>query len=231
MGLFPIKQFGRPRSGTNYTRWVIENNFSNVRVLQNIFGSKHLRYKAENFEKDSESWLTHPSVITDLHRDEIEKFKNDYENGSMIFVVTMKPLDKYLSSLVRFKGTALDPDDKHAIEREIELYNSINLCYIRRIPAPSIFLNYEAIKPQWSTIRSFFTDNGLKAIGDGCNIDLKQKLRANPDKKVIRTIPNDGCQVFEQENKEEYFYADIRDRENEKISEFLDEGVHIRPRV
>ena len=228
MGLTPIKQFGRPRSGTNYTRWVIENNFSNVRVLQNVFGGKHRRYNPGDFEKDSESWLSHPNVITDLNREEIEKFKSDYQNGSMIFVVTMKTLDKYLTSLVRYKGTALDPNDQSAVEREIELYNSINLNYIRQIPAPSIFINYAAIKPQWDIIRSFFVDNGLEPIGDGRDIELKQKLAANPDKKNIRTLSEEKYQDYGHDNDVSYFSADIRDSEHKKISEFLEKGVDVR---
>ncbi len=231
MGLFPIKQFGRPRSGTNYTRWVIENNFSNARVLQNIFGGKHLRYNAENFEKDGESWLTHHNAITDTHRDEIEKFKRGYKNGSMIFVVTMKPLDKYLSSLFRFKDTALGPDDKNAIERGINLYNSINANYIKKIPAPSIFFNYEAIKTQLNTVISFFINNGLEPLGGGCNIELNYKLAANTDKKIIWTVPESESRDFGQDDKEEYFCADIRNHENKKIREILDEGVHVRLRV
>lgn len=39
--MIAIKQYGLQRSGTNYTRWLIENNFQNVEVLVNKYGNKH----------------------------------------------------------------------------------------------------------------------------------------------------------------------------------------------
>ena len=93
-----VKQYGLSRSGTNYTRWLIEHNFENVRVLSNIFGHKHLPYSAENIKLPVDYWLNSEKVKTDLSHKEISEAKKQLLHGEMVHVVTIKPILHYLWS-------------------------------------------------------------------------------------------------------------------------------------
>lgn len=63
-----------------------------------------------------------------------------------------------------------------------------------------------------------------------CAID-KWKFGFEVFLRSFSMIAGNGSREFGQEDKQEYIFADIRDRENKKIREFLDEGVHVRLRV
>ena len=102
-----IKQYGLQRSGTNYAKALIENNFD-IKVLSNGYGRKHDkfcftpdRYKNYNIFKDK-------FVKTDLTKKESISVHRDFMNNDVIFLIIFKHPFKWVESYFRYVNRFVD---------------------------------------------------------------------------------------------------------------------------
>lgn len=76
---FYFKQYGLQRTGTNYTKLLIERNLNNVEVFPSVFGWKH----GTNF--DHKKWLNDFSKGEEVYSvdriNKLDKSKNYYQNA------------------------------------------------------------------------------------------------------------------------------------------------------
>ena len=83
-----IKQYGLERTGTNYLKALIESNVKDVRVLSNLFGLKHekfkvMDYKSYDFKKDK-------NVKTDLNQEQVNNIRDCFIRDEIFYIVTIK---------------------------------------------------------------------------------------------------------------------------------------------
>ncbi len=198
--LLYVKQYGLPRSGTNFTRALIEENFSDCRVLQNIFGSKHGEYDVKHFEKNAEYWLTHKNVITDLTSSEIYAAKQQFDSGNGKFVVTIKEPAHWLSSCVSYqiKSGELNSIEQLSDEmfrKHMRRYNRINTHYLEYLEGKATFVYFNSFY--------FEAEEVLDYIGKNLGVPLSKvkiflfdkKFQANPDKSSVKELNNENFEL------------------------------------
>lgn len=79
-----FKQYGAERTGTNYTKHLIHENFKNARLFVNVFGSKHALPV-----KSYDEWLVEKTTTS---RNMIEKLTDKKESLASINTETLIPL-------------------------------------------------------------------------------------------------------------------------------------------
>jgi hypothetical protein len=129
-----LKLYGLRRSGTNYARWLIENNFDDLFLLVNHLGWKHGKV-IEEFdlsglkwgipEVDETNYETHKNIS--LWRKELEPIQQELEeaflNNQIKYCFCIKNPFHYIASILKYKGEV-------SIEKWVKRWNKINNNYI-----------------------------------------------------------------------------------------------------
>jgi len=194
-----IKIYGTPRSGTNHLKFVLENNFKDVKVFLDILGVRLWPYH-ENIDWAGRDWTVRRKIG---ERDiTINKLLDVVDDGvyralkekKVCYIVTLRhPCASYLSRLrQRFNGDEL----KNALSQTIGVFwytlywNAIHWNWIeqfmKRIPNRSKFVkhenmvsnfNYEmdSIRNKFCLIKKneIYQDIGKKLNSSGTDYDIK----------------------------------------------------------
>jgi hypothetical protein len=83
-----IKQYGLERTGTNYIKALLDVNCKDTRVLSNMFGLKHEKFKLPNL--NTYNPRIDKNVITDLSNKEIEEIREKFIKEEIFYLVTIK---------------------------------------------------------------------------------------------------------------------------------------------
>lgn len=91
-----VKQYGMKRSGTNYTRWLLQENFVNVQPLSEILGWKHGPHP-DNVDWTGKSWADpfHPQA--------------ESETQALVAMVTDDIYKAVISNQIRYTITTKNP--------------------------------------------------------------------------------------------------------------------------
>jgi hypothetical protein len=95
-----IKQYGCHRSGTNFLKMLIEENFDNTRVLNLILGSKHSPFNYEEALK----YEVPENKKLNFEKKEIDEIKNQLKNKELFFVVIIKNPYSWLASYHKYRS-------------------------------------------------------------------------------------------------------------------------------
>jgi len=110
-----IKIYGAPRSGTNHLKYVLENNFKNIKVFMDVMGMRTWPYR-ENVDWTGRDWTVRRkkaertatiNKLLDLVDDNLVKANK--EKKIFYAITTRHPCASYLSRLrKRFNGEELN---------------------------------------------------------------------------------------------------------------------------
>lgn len=97
-----IKIWGLKRSGTNYLRWWLENNFKDVKVLMDILGWKHgppTRDSLAQWETWYPEWSPNEMPVTE---DKAQQLADLRDRGEIIDIMIVKDPIAWIDSMRRF---------------------------------------------------------------------------------------------------------------------------------
>jgi len=100
-----IKQQGAMRTGTNLVKFVLEENFTNVRVLVNIGRWKHataetpFNWRGINWEGEGRS----VDVLSRINREELSEARAAFDAGAVKFAISVRDIYSWLVSYIRFR--------------------------------------------------------------------------------------------------------------------------------
>ena len=98
-----FKIHGAQRSGTNYLKWLIENNFEKVRCLSQWLGSKHgLPILEQEFDWDLKSTWAQGSSPTPTNRD-ITRIRRAIGVGNFYYLSIIKNPFSWIISYKRYR--------------------------------------------------------------------------------------------------------------------------------
>lgn len=101
-----IKQYGMKRSGTNFTKVFIENNFPGTCVVANILGWKH-GYFYPNKDPLGGNWLgdhnkQNAEVMNKSNDDIVKAVFAQYDSGNMLYVVSVRNPYVWFAAVLRY---------------------------------------------------------------------------------------------------------------------------------
>lgn len=122
-----FKQYGLQRTGTNYLRFLIEDNFLDTHVFMSILGWKHSLFNnsQDRWAKNAEEWIEKfkcsDSYVEDLSCKIYPNFKiNELKDiaNSLNYLISIKPLIPWIYSVKNGE------DYKYWSEMNIEKYTN-----------------------------------------------------------------------------------------------------------
>jgi hypothetical protein len=121
-----IKEYGLERSGTNYIKALIEINIKDVRVLSNLFGQKHEKYKLIDY--NNYNFRIDNNVITDLNVNEVNEIKNKFINDEVFYIIIVKNPASWIVSYNKCEWIKENrgPLNKDKIIRYMNRWNTIH---------------------------------------------------------------------------------------------------------
>jgi len=125
-----IKQYGAKRSGTNYTRWLLQENFPGVQVLSEVLGWKHGPHPG-TIDWTGADWIdvSHgPAAQAEKQRllaMVTDDLRSAAASGELRYVATVKNPYAWWDSYSRFVETKR-PDLAMAPEEGVDLWNSLH---------------------------------------------------------------------------------------------------------
>lgn len=134
------------RSGTNYTRWLIENNFVNVQPLSEVLGWKHGPHP-DNIDWTGASWADSFHIQAESERQALvamvtQDMRKAVADNKIRYTITTKNPYAWWCSYVRFIDR---PEPMISIENGIRLWNSLHenwSCLAQKNPLATI-VRYE----------------------------------------------------------------------------------------
>lgn len=104
-----VKQFGLKRSGTNAARWLLEQNFRDVRVLADVMGWKHGPPRLSPTWNPSEWYPEHAKpIVMPLPAGMIADVKRQAAAGEIRFHLIVKNPYAWIVSSLRWKGIRIE---------------------------------------------------------------------------------------------------------------------------
>lgn len=100
-----IKQQGAMRTGTNLVKFLLEENFTNVRVLVNIGRWKHataetpFNWRGINWEGEGRS----VDVPSRINREDLSAVRAAFDAGAVKFAISVREIYSWLVSYIRFR--------------------------------------------------------------------------------------------------------------------------------
>jgi len=125
-----IKQYGAKRSGTNYTRWLLQENFHGVQVLSEVLGWKHGPHP-DTIDWSGADWIdaSHGPAAQAEKRRLLAMVTDDLRraaaSGELRYVATVKNPYAWWDSYSRFVETKR-PDLAMTPEEGVGLWNSLH---------------------------------------------------------------------------------------------------------
>jgi len=129
-----IKQYGAKRSGTNYTRWLLENNFENIQVMSELLGWKHGPHSTK-IDWTGKNWVDPSHSVADQHQTRLslmrmvtDDLRIAAEKKQIRYLITVKnPYAWFISYTQRFTQR---PEALGTIKETIELWNQLHKNWI-----------------------------------------------------------------------------------------------------
>lgn len=143
-----VKQYGAKRSGTNYTRWLLQENFPDVQVLSEVLGWKHGPHP-EKIDWSGGDWIdvSHGTAAQAEKRGLLALVTDDLRQaaaiGELRYVATVKSPYAWWDSYARFVETKR-PDLAMTPEEGVDLWNSLHInWYAMSQKSLSAMIRYE----------------------------------------------------------------------------------------
>ncbi len=223
-----IKQYGAPRTGTNYVKWVIQVNWPDeARVLSNILGSKHGPY-LEKMDWSGKGWIPKKAGIPQLVKAVTPEIRQAYDNGELRYVVIIKdPYCYYWSNKRLFyqKGCS-----KKGIQHLTTAWNKLYLNWwdlvVNKRPAQSIIIRHEDLLEDLKGTLDKVAKKCQLPIQDSYKNTTKQMRTLNDAKwhteKPLNSKRKRLDPTFYTERK---YLKQLRDEEVGIITKFLDRSL------
>lgn len=137
-----IKQYGLKRSGTNYLRYLIEENFKDVKVLVDILGWKH-GYPSQSVTTNWKNW--YPEWQPDKNPatpELIEEIKQSVREGRYWHLLMVKDPFAWIISMRKYLKTGFSAGD---VEQLSMVWNTMLFQYLnfRAYTPRTIIVRYE----------------------------------------------------------------------------------------
>jgi len=142
-----IKQYGAKRSGTNYTRWLLQENFPDVQVMSEVLGWKHGPHTGIDWSGGDWVDRSHGSAAEAEKRRLLALVTDDLRKavaaGELRYIVTVKNPYAWWDSYARFTETKR-PDLAMTPEEGVGLWNSLHLNWLSLTRRPlAVMVRYE----------------------------------------------------------------------------------------
>lgn len=141
-----VKQYGMKRSGTNYTRWLVQNNFVDVQPLSEILGWKHGPHP-NDVDWTGSSWTDPSHTQEENERQALVAMVTDdlreaVASNNIRYTITTKNPYAWWCSYVRFTER---PEPMVSVKDGIKLWNILHenwSCLVQKNPL-AIIVRYE----------------------------------------------------------------------------------------
>jgi hypothetical protein len=189
-----LKQYGEIRTGTNFLRFIIENNLKNTVMFSSIFGWKHgkdyeLRSsRGSERAKNYSDWINKKKIgsnVTDLYGRRIKySYKELYQCANKLnVIITYKKLDAWIYSVQKFKHPN-DSWEDFPIDKWIQYYFDNYTHWLKMNPI--LVINHENL------LNDEYVDNMLTFLSSRYNVkrnkDLilqQSEIKPSPDDNMI----------------------------------------------
>jgi len=213
-----IKQIGMKRSGTNYTRWLLENNFQDVQVLSEVLLWKHSPKPPDNGNIDwsGGSWVdpAHSATERFAEKQKLLKMVTDdmrraVETKELRYIVTVKsPYSWWCSYSKRFKER---PERLMSVTQAIDLWNHFHYNWIQFCEHYKLatIVRYEDLLQSFDkTLHDINNELLIKANFPFVNNKVRMARRSDINIGMGQTgIP------FDAQHYESHSYMEMFDRE------------------
>lgn len=166
-----VKQYGMKRSGTNYTRWLIQNNFVDVQPLSEILGWKHGQHP-DDVDWTGRSWADPFHEQVESERQALlamvtDDIREAVISGKIRYTITTKNPYAWWCSYSRFTER---PEPMMSVEDGIRLWNSLheNWSHLANRNPLAIVVRYEDLLLNFdATLKRIATELQLEPKGNG----------------------------------------------------------------
>ena len=178
-----VKLYGLRRSGTNYTQWLLENNFQSLYVMYNQTGWKHGKVIRPNaIDWSGENWNSDMNPRARKRADILIKesapYRERIENGDLSFLFIIKNPYHYLFSIHKYGILNREKEDEfhgHNIYSWAKRWSNIHENYMNFIESNS---NSAYIKCE--DYHSLGHEKILKTLSHKFNWKLNEKIINQP---------------------------------------------------
>lgn len=206
-----IKQYGAKRTGTNYLKYILHLNYSNILVLSNILGWKHgcvpvnIWDKNYWYEREGNVSKSEKAVAFKMFKKHQRELENAFKNKDIRYIVCVKNPYSWLDSMARYLKEPSDIlNNKNFIEKQINNWNMVynNWVKLENEYQLSIIIKYEEL------LSSF--DKTMFRIEKKLNLGEYRKQKdcvLNCENKMSNM--SDGCwdidKVKNKKNNNQYY--------------------------
>lgn len=118
-----IKQYGLKRSGTNAARWILEENFSGVRVIADVLGWKHGAPRLTPSWNPRDWYPEHSTPRADpLTPGLLIALRTAVEAGDIRYHLLVKDPRAWLVSAARWRSGNVDLTSEPSVRRALDLW-------------------------------------------------------------------------------------------------------------